>query len=323
MPKYSTSTKVIILKHTNFKFRNECGNNKQYHMDRISWMRPYIIGKDLLMQPVSITNNILSSNQPRGELYMWYRIWMTCCPNNLHTSIITVDGKHSQMVYVYSFCFHLYVATFQHAAPVYVVYISQLIRYFRACGSYQDFLDRGLLLTMKLRNQGFLLVKLKSSLRKFYVATMTWLTAMEYLCHKWPRYVPLVVNTSRSFPHSWLITWFVSRLTWLVPLVEQELLTLPEHLSSLPGFSGVRVTRSLVLYVCFIDRCLSFCTFSFGRCVVCSSSIYGFWLPLWYLQTLLTSEHSSAISYRTIITFDGHMNSRRPAWRIHLDTHRA
>ena len=51
--------------------------------------------------------------------------------------------------------------------------------------------------------------------------------------------------------------------------------------------SGVRVTRSLVLYVCFVDRCLSFCTFSFGHCVVCSSSIYGFWLPLWYLQTLL------------------------------------
>jgi hypothetical protein len=24
------------------------------------------------------------------------------------------------------------------------------------------------------------------------------------------------------------------------------------------------------------DRCLSFCTFSFGHCVVCSSSIYGF-----------------------------------------------
>ena len=52
-------------------------------------------------------------------------------------------------------------------------------------------------------------------------------------------------------------------------------------------FSGVRVTRSLVVYVCFVDRCLSFCTFSFGHCVVCSSSIYGFWLPLWYLQTLL------------------------------------
>jgi hypothetical protein len=46
-----------------------------------------------------------------------------------------------------------------------------------------------------------------------------------------------------------------------------------------PGFSGVRVTRSLVLYVCFVDRCLSLCTFSFGHCIVCSSSRYGFWLP--------------------------------------------
>jgi hypothetical protein len=50
------------------------------------------------------------------------------------------------------------------AAPAYGVYISQLIRYSRACGSYQDFLDRGLLLTRKLLNQGFLLIKLKSSL---------------------------------------------------------------------------------------------------------------------------------------------------------------
>ena len=28
--------------------------------------------------------------------------------------------------------------------------------------------------------------------------------------------------------------------------------------------------------VCFVDRCLFFCTFSFGHCIVCSSSIYGF-----------------------------------------------
>ena len=39
------------------------------------------------------------------------------------------------------------------AAPAYGVYIFHLIRYSRACGSYQDFLDRGL-------------------------------TDMEYLCHK-------------------------------------------------------------------------------------------------------------------------------------------
>jgi hypothetical protein len=40
-------------------------------------------------------------------------------------------------------------------------------------------------------------------------------------------YVPLVVNTSRSFPPSWLITGFVTRLIRWVPLVEQKLFTLP------------------------------------------------------------------------------------------------
>ena len=44
---------------------------------------------------------------------------------------------------------------------------------------------------------------------------------------------------------------------------------------------------SLVLW-CFVDRCLSFCTFSFGHCVVCSSLIYGVCLHLWYLQILFT-----------------------------------
>ena len=112
-------------------------------------------------------------------------------------------------------------------------------------------------------------------------------------------YVPLVVNTSRSSPRSWLITGFVTRLTRHVSLVEPELFTLPEHLNSPPVCSGVRVTRSIVLYVCFVNRCLFFCTFSFGHCVVCSSSIYRFWLPLWYLQTLL--------KFRT--TFGDYVNS--------------
>jgi len=38
---------------------------------------------------------------------------------------------------------------------------------------------------------------------------------------------------------------------------------------------------------CFVDHCLSFCPSSFGHCNVCPSSIYGFWLPVWYLQTCL------------------------------------
>jgi hypothetical protein len=40
------------------------------------------------------------------------------------------------------------------------------------------------------------------------------------------------------FPHSRLITEFVTRLTQRVPLVDLELLTLPEHLSSSPVLVG-------------------------------------------------------------------------------------
>jgi hypothetical protein len=61
------------------------------------------------------------------------------------------------------------------------------------------------------------------------------------------------------------ITRFVTRLTRRVPLVEQELLHLPEHLSSprvLVGF--VLLDHKFYVYVFFLDRCLSFCTFTFG-----------------------------------------------------------
>jgi hypothetical protein len=132
-----------------------------------------------------------------------------------------------------SWTFHSYVCSNIPAAPAYGVYISQLIRYSRVCGSYQDFLDRGLLLTRKLLNQGFLLVKLKTSLRKFY-------GRHHELVNRYGISVSLVVNTSRSFPPSWLITGFVTRLTRRVSLLEQELFTLPELLSSPPPWFLVR-----------------------------------------------------------------------------------
>jgi hypothetical protein len=92
--------------------------------------------------------------------------------------------------------------------------------------------------------------------------------------------------TNLSFPHSRLITGFVTRSTRRVPLVERELYTLPEHQSSPPVLSGVRVTRSLVLCVCFIDRCLSFCLLSFCHCVL-FSYIYNCWFPLRFDPTFL------------------------------------
>ena len=58
-----------------------------------------------------------------------------------------------------------------------------------------------------------------------------------------------------------------------------NLLIFPEHLSSPPVFSGVCVTRSLVLCVCFVDRCLSFffwplCCFSFDLRILITHSVF-------------------------------------------------
>jgi hypothetical protein len=64
--------------------------------------------------------------------------------------------------------------------------------------------------------------------------SITFLCYLEstYLCHKWPRICSTCRKHFPSFPRSWLITWFVTRLTRRVSLVQQELLTLPEHMSS-------------------------------------------------------------------------------------------
>ena len=43
---------------------------------------------------------------------------------------------------------------------------------------------------------------------------------------------------------------------------------LPEYQIPPQDFSEVCVIRSLVVYVCFLDRCLTCCTFSFVHCVL-------------------------------------------------------
>jgi len=72
------------------------------------------------------------------------------------------------------------------------------------------------------------------------------------------------------------MTWFVTKVTPQVSLVEQKLLILPEHLSSSPDFSRVRVALSLVLCAMFCRSLFVPLSFFFGYCVVCRSSIYGF-----------------------------------------------
>lgn len=58
--------------------------------------------------------------------------------------------------------------------------------------------------------------------------------------------------------HWYLITVFVTGLTQLVPLTEMGLLTLPEHLRYIPGFSGF---------------CCSIFVSYWAYCIVCSSSL--------------------------------------------------
>jgi hypothetical protein len=86
---------------------------------------------------------------------------------NLHLEIGN-EGRLRTKLYEKRSDFNFHIVNFPFicsnisAAAAYGVYISQLIRYSRACGSYEDFLDRWLLLTKKLLNQGFLLVQLKA-----------------------------------------------------------------------------------------------------------------------------------------------------------------
>ena len=47
-------------------------------------------------------------------------------------------------------------------------FMSQLVRYARACCKYQEFVDRGKLLTKKLLSQGYRNMKLVSTVKKFH-----------------------------------------------------------------------------------------------------------------------------------------------------------
>ena len=94
-----------------------------------------------------------------------------------------------------------------------------------------------------------------------------WASSFEFEAH---RYVPLVLNTFRSFPHSWLIARFVTRVTWQVPLVEQELLTLAEHLSSPPVFSEISC-YSIFSFMCMFCRSLFVLLYFFSWSLCCPS----------------------------------------------------
>ena len=73
-------------------------------------------------------------------------------------------------------------------------------------------------------------------------------------------------------------------------------IALSENLNSPSVFSKVHVGRSLVFCVVFCRSLFVLLSyFSFGHCIVCLSSIYGFRLHLWCLQTFLVKTRMSHV----------------------------
>jgi hypothetical protein len=163
------------------------------------------------------------------------------------------------------------------------------------------------------------ILTLKSSLRKCYGRHHDLVNRYGMSVTNDHGYVPLIVSTSRRFPHSLLITWFVTGATRQMSLVEQELLTFPEH----PSFSRVCVARSLVFYVVF---CRSlFVPLSLLYWSLCWNCCLSFDLrilitSLWYLQTFLGSELSSQKSAKCMgglkVRFQRKSTIRRAGGRV-------
>jgi len=135
---------------------------------------------------------------------------------------------------------------------------------------------------------------LKSSLRKFTVATMTWLSVTEYLYHKWPRMCSVCRNHN-SVLSSFMIYHRVSNYSktksGICGAATTYSLGAPELTSD---FRGVRVARSLVF-------CVMFCGSLFVPLSVFFWPLSCLSFDLWLLITSLVSSNFSYNIYVKIL----------------------
>jgi hypothetical protein len=125
---------------------------------------------------------------------------------------------------------------------------------------------------------------------------MTWLTVMEYLCHKWPR----ICSTCRKhFPvlSSFTTYYRVYNLINTMGATSgagTAYLSRPHELT--PGFY-CGSCYSIFSSICMFCKSLFVLLFFFLWPLCC---LFFFdirlWLPLWYLQTLLTGINSVCLT---------------------------
>ena len=142
----------------------------------------------------------------------------------------------------------------------------------------------------KLLSRRFLVVKFKSSLQQFYHGHHHDLVN-RYITHV----SQMTTELFRCCNHNSVLCSFMT-YNWVYNKSCTGCGATDGVWSALPfrstwfhfRFSRVRVAWPLVF--CVVLCRLLFVLLSFGHCVVCPL-IYGFWLPVWYLQTLLTIGH--------------------------------
>ena len=91
----------------------------------------------------------------------------------LDLSISIVNHKFATDLYDKRETFNFTIVNFPHmdsnipSKPAYGVFISQLVRYLRVCGNYQQFNNRSTKLSSRLQKQGFDFAKLRNTFKKF------------------------------------------------------------------------------------------------------------------------------------------------------------
>ena len=142
-------------------------------------------GRKQLAPRFNFTNLVLSINNPEfknylGQMYpveLEIKDTTESSTSALYLDLLLSIGRDGQLhTSIYdkrdNFNFHItnfpFLSSNIPTSPAYGVFISQLIRYARACFSYGCFILRATRLSNKLLEQGYVKERLKSSLRKFY-----------------------------------------------------------------------------------------------------------------------------------------------------------